>query len=235
MQKVLAAAGVASRRAAEELIAAGRVSVDGQIVQVQGRRVDPARARIEVDGERVNVAKGFVIIALNKPTGVITTAKDPHGRPTVLDMVRAPGRVYPVGRLDVDTSGLLLLTNHGELTNRLTHPRYQVPRVYLASVRGIPDDHALDRLRRGVRLEDGLARPRAVRLVRAGQRRAHLELTMTEGRKHEVRRMLDTIGHPVMDLVRTAYGPVRLGRLRAGEWRILTSREVGLLLEQVGL
>jgi 23S rRNA pseudouridine2605 synthase len=235
LQKVLAAAGVASRRAAEELIAAGRVSVDGEVVRVQGRRVDPARVRIEVDGERVNVARNFVIIAVNKPAGVITTAKDPHGRPTVLDLVRAPGRVYPVGRLDADTTGLLLLTNRGDLAHRLTHPRYQVPRVYLAAVRGIPDARALNRLRRGVHLEDGVARPSGVRLMRAGQRRAHLEITMTEGRKREVRRMLEAIGHPVLDLVRTAYGPIRLGRLRAGEWRVLPSREVGQLLEQVGL
>ena len=156
-------------------------------------------------------------------------------RPTVMDLVRAKGRVYPVGRLDVDTQGLVLLTSHGALAHRMTHPRYRVPRLYVAEVRGVPNEAALRRLARGVRLEDGLARATAVRIRRRSTRRAHLEITMTEGRKHEVRRMMEAVGHPVLDLVRVGFGSLRLGRLRTGEWRPLTSAEVGKLLAEVGL
>ncbi len=235
MQKVLAAAGVASRRASEELIEQGRVSVDGEVVRVQGKRVDPARARIEVDGSRINVDPRHEYLLLNKPAGVVTTARDPQRRPTVVDLVRPKARVYPVGRLDVDTHGLVLLTSHGALAHRMTHPRYQMPRRYVAEVRGVPNQAALRRLERGVRLADGPARAKAVRVTRRSSRRAHLEITMTEGRKHEVRRMMEAVGHPVLDLVRVGFGPLRLGRLRTGEWRPLTAAEVGKLLAAVGL
>ena len=232
---MIAAAGIASRRAAEELIEQGRVSVDGSIVTGQGMRVDPETARIEVDGERINVHPSQIYLMLNKPTGVLSTAKDPEGRPTVLDLVKAPRRVYPVGRLDGETMGLLLLTNHGELAHRLTHPRFQIPRMYVAEVEGSPPDAAIRRLTAGVRLDDGPAAASAARLRRASARRSHIEITMTEGRKHEVRRMLDAIGHPVRKLVRVGFGPLRLGDLPLGESRALTPTEVGALLKATGL
>jgi 23S rRNA pseudouridine2605 synthase len=232
---VLAAAGVASRRAAEELIAAGRVQVDGAVVRVMGTRVDPARARIEVDGERVDVDRSREYLVLNKPSGVVTTARDPVGRPTVVQLVRARGRVYPVGRLDADTTGLLLLTSHGELAHRLTHPRYRIPRTYLADVRGTPSREALDRLRAGVGLEDGIARASAVRVRRRAGGRSQVEITVTEGRKHEVRRMLEAVGHPVSALARIAFGPLSLGDLKVGKSRRLSPAEIGRLLAATGL
>lgn len=235
LQKVLAAAGVASRRASETLIAEGRVRVDGRVVTEMGTRVDPERARIEVDGRRIAAGERYVYLLLNKPAGVVTSARDPQGRTTVLDLVRAPVRVYPVGRLDAETRGLLLLTNHGDLAHRLTHPRHGVPRTYLAEVRGIPAAGTLERLRRGVRLEDGVARPIAVRERGRARGRAHLELVMAEGRKREVRRMLEALGHPVLRLVRTGFGSLTLGRLRPGQVRSLTAEEVGALLSSVGL
>jgi 23S rRNA pseudouridine2605 synthase len=239
LQKVLSAAGVASRRRAEELMRAGRVTVDGRPATTLGMRVDPERARIEVDGRRVEVRPDRVTLALNKPAGVVTTARDPQGRPTVLDLVAGavpPGvRVFPVGRLDADTQGLLLLTNDGELAHRLAHPRYQVPRAYLAEVRGLAPDAVCRRLERGVLVDDGPARARRARIVARGRDRTQIELVMTEGRKREVRRMLDAVGFPVTRLVRTAVGPVRLGRLRAGQARRLTPVEEGELRRLVGL
>ena len=235
LQKVIAAAGVASRRAAEELIDQGRVTVDGVVVRVQGMRVDPARARIEVDGERINVNPRHVYFALNKPPGVVTTASDPLGRETVLDLVRTSKRVVPVGRLDADTHGLVLLTDHGDLVHRLTHPRYQVPRVYAAEVKGTMSREAAKALRDGVRLEDGPARAKKVRIIRRAASRSLVEITMTEGRKHEVRRMLDEVGFPVIELVRVAFGPIELGTLASGKSRKLTAEEVGALLKTAGL
>lgn len=226
---------MASRRAAEELIAAGRVRVDGAVVRTQGMRVDPARARIEVDGERVNVSTRYEYVLLNKPAGVVSTASDPQGRRTVLDLAGARGRVYPVGRLDAETTGLLLLTNHGELAHRLTHPRYQVPRVYLAEVRGAITKDAERGLVKGVRLEDGWARAKAVRVRTRASGRSQVEVTMTEGRKHEVRRMLEAIGFPVIRLARTGFGPLRLRGIPVGGTRRLSAEEVGRLLETVGI
>jgi pseudouridine synthase len=235
LQKVLAAAGVASRRAAEALIEQGRVSVDGEVVRVQGRRVDPDQVRIEVDGERVNVNPRHEYIMLNKPAGVVSTASDPQGRRTVVDVARARGRVYPVGRLDVDTLGLILLTNHGELAHRLAHPRYGIERVYLAEVDGTPPDAAIRRLTEGVPLAEGTARAARARIARRASKRSHVEIVMTEGRKHEVRRMLDAVGLPLRTLVRVGFGPLRLGQLPAGEQRALTPEEVGALLKAVAL
>jgi len=235
LQKVIAAAGVASRRAAEELIEQGRVSVDGRVVRVQGMRVEPARARIEVDGERINVDPRHVYFAVNKPAGVVTTAADPRGRPTVLDLVRTHRRVVPVGRLDANTLGLVLLTDHGELVHRLTHPRFQVPRVYAAEVRGTMSREAAAELRKGVRLEDGVALAHTVKIRRRAASRSLVEITMTEGRKHEVRRMLDAVGFPVIELVRISFGSVSLGTLASGKSRKLTPEEVGRLLAAAGL
>jgi 23S rRNA pseudouridine2605 synthase len=235
LQKVIAAAGIASRRAAEQLIDDGRVSVDGRVVRVQGMRVDPSRVRIEVDGERVNVDARHTYIVLNKPAGVVTTAADPRGRPTVLDLVRSHRRVVPVGRLDANTLGLVLLTDHGELVHRLTHPRFQIPRVYAAEVRGTMSREAAGKLKEGVRLDDGVARAKAVKIRRRAASRSLVEITMTEGRKHEVRRMFDAVGFPVLELVRISFGPISLGPLASGKARKLTAEEVGRLLAAAGL
>jgi 23S rRNA pseudouridine2605 synthase len=235
LQKVLAHAGVASRRAAEDLMRSGRVWVDGRPATELGMRVDPETARIEVDGRRVNVRGGRDYLLLNKPAGYVTTVNDPQGRATVMDLVRSKTRVYPVGRLDADTQGLLLFTNDGELAHRLTHPRYQVPRTYLAEVRGALSAGAIQTLTTGVRLEDGPARAVSARIVRRGKARTQVELVLTEGRKREVRRLLEAVGYPVLGLVRTRFGPIDVKGLKAGAVRPLTPLEVGELYKLVGL
>jgi 23S rRNA pseudouridine2605 synthase len=241
LQKVLAAAGVGSRRACEALIAEGRVSVDGRVVRRQGVRVDPATALITVDGERITTAEsGRVYLALNKPVGVISTMKDEQGRESVVDYVppryRQPGkRLFNVGRLDADTEGLLLLTNDGELAHRLAHPSYEVPKTYLAEVRGPMGRDVGRRLRDGVELDDGVATADSFRVVGSSEPRLLVEIVLHEGRKHVVRRMLDAVGHPVLRLVRTKVGPVSLGELRPGRTRELTRAEVSALLSAVGM
>jgi 23S rRNA pseudouridine2605 synthase len=236
LQKVLAAAGLGSRRACEQLIDAGRISVDGEVVREQGRRVDPDRAVVAVDGARVNVRADLVYLALNKPRGVLSAMSDSRGRPTVGEyVVDRPERLFHVGRLDEDTEGLLLLTNDGELTHRLTHPSFGIEKTYLAEV---PAPVARDlgrRLRDGVELEDGPVSVDRFRLVEAAGGRALVEVVLHEGRKHIVRRLLAEVGHPVSRLVRTAIGPVRLGSQRAGTVRPLTRRELGELYRLAGL
>ena len=233
LAKHLAHAGVASRRAAEQLIFDERVSVDGVIVS------DPARdvsgdERIEVDGELVGSGPAVrVVYALNKPPGVVSTASDTHGRPTVVDLVRVPGdrRLYPVGRLDADTSGLILLTDDGDLAHRLTHPRFGVSKTYVAQVGGPRiGDGMLRRLREGVRLEDGMTAPAEARRLAAHE----LELTIHEGRKHQVRRMCEAVGLPVRSLRRISFGPLKLARLAEGRHRRLTPAEIEALREAAG-
>jgi 23S rRNA pseudouridine2605 synthase len=220
LHKVLAARGVASRRAVEEMIAAGRVTVNGRVAVV-GERVDAAHDVIELDGTLVSVRPGLVHYLLHKPAGVVTTANDPAGRPTVVQLVPTEPRVFPVGRLDTDTEGLLLMTNDGELAHRLTHPRFGVEKEYLAQVRGRLAPGDLRRLREGIELDDGLTAP-----ARASQPQAGLvRITIHEGRNRQVRRMLDAIGHPVERLVRVRIGPLADRRLVAGEWRPLTPDE----------
>jgi 23S rRNA pseudouridine2605 synthase len=228
LAKHLAHAGVASRRAAETLIAGGRVTVDGE------RVTDPARAvtgaeTITVDGRPVGAMPEAVVYALHKPAGVVSTAHDTHGRRTVVDLVPAAGtRLYPVGRLDADSTGLILLTNDGALANRLTHPRYEVPKTYRARVANAPlREPALRALRDGVDLEDGRTAPAQVRRLHAGE----LELTIHEGRNRQVRRMCEAVGHPVVALRRVAFGPMRLGDLAPGDHRRLTAAEVRRLRE----
>ncbi len=213
----------------------GRVWVDGRAATTLGMRVDPERSRIEVDGKRVHVASGHEYLLMNKPAGVVTTARDPQGRTTVLDLIRSERRVYPVGRLDADTQGVLLLTDDGELTHRLTHPRYEVPRTYVAEVRGLVPPAAVRRLVAGVSLDDGPARARAAKVIRSVGNKTQLELVLAEGRKREVRRMLEAVGFPVLKLVRTRFGPLNLKGLRAGKMRPLTAAEVGELHKLVGL
>jgi 23S rRNA pseudouridine2605 synthase len=224
LAKHLAHAGIASRRAAEEIIAAGRVTVDGETVTDPARGVTGAEA-IAVDGEALaHRAPQRLVYALHKPSGVVSTAHDPQGRRTVVDLL--PGvstRLYPVGRLDADTTGLILLTNDGELANRLTHPRYEVPKTYRARVANGPvGERALRALREGVDLDDGRTAPAAVRALGLGE----LELTIREGRKRQVRRMLDAVGHPAIALRRVAFGPLRLGDLAPGAHRRLSAAEV---------
>jgi 23S rRNA pseudouridine2605 synthase len=224
LQKVLARAGVASRRAVEILIMEGRVTVNGEVADV-GRRVDPVVDVLEVDGALVATNPDLVHYLLHKPAGVVTTASDPQGRPTVLDLVPAEPRVFPVGRLDLDTEGLLLLTNDGELTQRITHPSHGVEKEYLAQVEGEPSRGALRTLREGVELDDGPTAPAKVSAVAPDT----LRLTIHEGRNRQVRRMCEAIGHPVLRLVRTRIGPITDTTLRAGEWRRLEPDEVAAL------
>jgi 23S rRNA pseudouridine2605 synthase len=218
----LARAGVSSRRGADELIKAGRVTVNGEPGQLN--TFVGSRDRVEVDGGGVQL-QALAYVLLHKPTGVVTTARDPQGRSTVVDLVDHATRVVPVGRLDADTTGALLLTNDGELAHRLAHPRYQVEKVYEAEVEGEPDDDALARLRRGIVLDDGLTAPAAVR--RLGLSR--LELAIHEGRKHQVKRMLAAVGHPVTRLHRSRYAGLDLDSLGPGEWRELEPGEVARL------
>ena len=229
LQKVLARAGYGSRRASEQLIEQGRVTVDGDVAEL-GRRVDPTRHRIEVDGVRVSASADLVYYLLNKPAGVVTTATDPQGRPTVVALVPAEPRVFSVGRLDADTEGLLLLTNDGELAHRLTHPSFGVEKEYLAEVEGEPSAGDVRRLRRGVALDDGMTAPAKVSAVAP---RA-LRITIHEGRNRQVRRMCEAIGHPVLRLVRTRIGPLADRTLPPGRWRLLSAAEIRHLQEQAG-
>lgn len=228
LAKFLANAGVASRRAAEELIRAGRVTVDGAVVTDPARDVpDDARA-VAVDGAPVQpqLAATRVVYAVNKPAGVVSTASDPQRRPTVVSLVQTPVRLYPVGRLDVDTTGLILLTNDGELAHRLTHPSFEVDKTYRATVRNPPvHEGALRALRRGVQLEDGVTAPARVTRVKPDV----LELTIHEGRKRQIKRMCEAVGHPVVALQRVRFGPLRLGDLAVGSHRLLSEQEVSLL------
>ena len=236
LQKVLAAAGVGSRRHCEELIGAGRVEVDGQTVRRFGARVDPEHQIIRVDGKRIPARQDIVYLAFNKPPKVLTAMSDDRGRKTVTDFLgdRAE-RLFHVGRLDYDTEGLMLLTNDGELAHRLAHPSYEVAKTYLADVPGpVPRDLGR-RLATGVELEDGVAVADRFRVLEQTGSHALVEITLHEGRKHIVRRMLAEVGHPVTRLVRTTVGPVKLGGLRPGKTRDLTTKEIGELYAAVGL
>jgi 23S rRNA pseudouridine2605 synthase len=236
LQKVLAAAGIGSRRACEELIAQGRVEVDGRIVREQGLRVDPLRAIVRVDGERVPTAPDTVVLALNKPRGVVTAMVDDLGRPCVGDYVtERTERLFLVGRLDSDTEGLLLLTNDGVLAQNLAHPSHGVAKTYVALVPGpIPRDVGRQ-LRAGVELDDGPASVDSFAILEATPNKALVEVVLHEGRNHIVRRLLQAVGHPVEELVRTQVGPIRLGQLRPGRTRVVTGPELHSLYTAAGL
>lgn len=234
LQKVLAAAGIASRRASEAMIAEGRVEVNGRLVLEQGLRVDPDRDEIRVDGSRIPPPRRHAYLVLNKPRGVVSTMDDPEGRPTLVDFLGGRReRLFHVGRLDTDTEGLIILTNDGEFAHRLAHPSYEVPKTYLAVVEGKVDRRTIQRLTKGITLDDGPVRPDRVRLRNAAEDRSMVEVVLHEGRYRIVRRMFDSVGHPVRDLARIAIGPVRLGRLPSGELRELGRDELGSLLDLV--
>ena len=227
IQKILAKAGIASRREAERMVVEGRVSVNGKIVEVLGFKADPSRDHIKVDGKRLAPFEPKVIILLNKPRGYLSTVKDPKERPTIMDLLKnVKWRIYPVGRLDFDAEGLLLLTNDGDLAHLLSHPRFSIPKTYLVKVAGVPEEKKLIRLRRGVMLEDGEAKAVSCSLIRQREKNSWVRLVVTEGRNHLVKRMFSTIGHTVLKLKRIEYGPVQLGDLPFGQFRYLTPEEM---------
>ncbi|MFO7570980.1 MAG: pseudouridine synthase [Gaiellaceae bacterium] len=228
----LARAGVASRRGADDLILAGRVRVNGEPAQLNSAVGAPDV--VEVDGRRVEL-EALAHVLLHKPAGVVTTARDPQGRPTVVELVPSEPRIVPVGRLDIDTTGALLLTNDGQLAHRLAHPRYEVPKVYVARVEGAPTPKVVAALRAGVVLDDGVTAPAGARVLREGAESSLLELTLHEGRTHQVKRMCEVVGHPVRRLHRSRYAGLDVDRLRRGESRLLTRTEVRRLRELVGL
>ncbi|HJZ76578.1 MAG TPA: pseudouridine synthase [Vicinamibacterales bacterium] len=232
LQKILSQAGVASRRASEQLMLDGRVTVNGAAVRELGTKADPIHDDIRVDGRRIKVVEHHRYLLLNKPRGYVTTRSDPQRRPTVIDLLGGVREyVYPVGRLDFESEGLLILTNDGDLAARLTHPSHGVARVYEARVLGVPDAHDLDRLSRGLVVDGRRTQPADVRLmpVRRGAEEAILVLTVREGRNRQVRKMCDAIGHPVNHLRRVAIGPIRDAKLKPGAWRDLRPDEIALL------
>lgn len=236
LQKVLAGAGFGSRRSCEQLILDGRVAVDGHTVRELGIRIDPARQTVHVDGLRATLDEALVYLAFNKPAGVVTAMEDPDGRPTLAEyLTDRDERLFHVGRLDIETEGLLLVTNDGDLTHRLTHPSWEVPKVYLAEVRGpVPRDVGR-RLKDGVELDDGVAWVDDFKLVDSTPGYALVQITLHSGRNRIVRRLMEAVGHPVLRLVRTEFGPIRLGEQRQGTLRTLGQTEVGALMKAVGL
>ncbi len=227
LQKYLALCGVASRRSAETMILDGRVSVNGTLCDTLGTKVDPEHDSVTVDGKNVSLAEEKVYIMLHKPAGVVTTAKDNFDRETVLDLVPASlGRIYPVGRLDYDTEGLLLLTNDGDLTNRLTHPSHEISKTYLATVAGFPDADAIAALKKGVVIDGRKTRPAGVKNGKKTSNTTDLFITLHEGRNRQVRKMCAAIGHAAAKLIRISEGPISLGNLPVGSWRHLTDEEV---------
>ncbi|MDI6690073.1 MAG: pseudouridine synthase [Actinomycetota bacterium] len=235
LHKVMAQAGVASRRKCEHLILEGRVKVNGQVVQTLGAKVDPSEDKIEVNGKALQFTAERLYILLNKPAGYLTTMMDPFNRPTIVDLIEEETRVFPVGRLDRESEGLLLLTNDGELAYRLTHPRYKVEKTYLVEVRGHPEETILRMLRRGVVLEDGLTASAKVDVLERGRESTVVEITIWEGRKRQVRRMFEKVGHPVIRLRRISLGPIELGYLPPGRYRFLHPSEIKALRKTIGL
>lgn len=235
LQKILARAGVASRRAAERLIAAGRVRVNGRVITELGTKADPRKDRVEVDGKRL-VAEDLVYLVLHKPRGYVTTLSDPEGRPTIADLIKTISvRVFPVGRLDFGTSGALLLTNDGDFSDALLHPREDVPKSYVVKVSRPMQEKDLERWRRGVRLEDGVTKPAKVTLLRHEEGKTWIEVTITEGRNQQIRRMGEATGFRVMRLARTSFAGITHEELRPGQWRLLTRDELLTLKKTYGV
>ena len=235
LQKLIAGTGLSSRRKAETMIAAGRVTVNGKVVTELGTKADAAKDHIKVDGRLINPKQPPTYIMLNKPAGFVTTMSDPEGRPTVHDLLRGVKvRVYPVGRLDYNTEGLLLLTNDGDFAHLVTHPKHEFPKTYLAKVKGVVDDSAIAELEGGIYLDDGKTAPARIKKVRKEEANSWLEITIHEGRKRQVRRMFDRIGHSVIKLKRIRTGNLSLGDLPEGSWRHLSADEVKALRETAG-
>ena len=236
LQKYLASCGVASRRMSEEIIKSGRVAVNGQIVTEMGVKIKIGTDKVTVDGKDITPEEEHVYLMLNKPEGYVTTAHDPQGRPTVLDLVaEVPQRVFPIGRLDVDTEGLLFLTNDGELAYRLTHPKFAVTKVYHALVTGKPSEDKLDRMRNGLKLEDGMTKPCTVKVIRRYNHKTMLEITISEGRNRQVRRMCQAIGDPIIELERVKIENIELSQVKRGQYRKLTLEELAPLMYKVQL
>ncbi|TKB62683.1 MAG: rRNA pseudouridine synthase [Nitrospira sp.] len=234
LQKLIASTGLSSRRKAEMLIASGRVSVNGKVVTELGTKVNPALDHVKVDGKHLTSAQPFVYLMLHKPKNVMSTLDDPGGRDTVKHFLHGVSvRVFPVGRLDFDSEGLMLLTNNGELAQALLHPRYHVPKTYLIKVKGVLTDAEISQLQHGVKLEDGMTSPAVVKKIKRAEANSWLEITIREGRKHQVKRMLESVGHLVIKLMRVRMGPLALGHLEPGEFRFLTDREANALRELV--
>jgi pseudouridine synthase len=236
LQKVISHAGIVSRREAERLIVDGRVVVNGCVVTKLGTKVDPRCDVIKVDGRLVKSFPEKVYIVLNKPAGYVSTLKDPQGRPVIMDLLDDINtRVYPVGRLDYDAEGLLLLTNDGELAHRLQHPRYKIRRTYEVKVKDVPTDDALSRVRKGIRLEDGVTLPAKVTFLKKTMKNCWLKITLSEGRNRQVKRMFEALSHPVMKIKRVKFGALGLGSLKRGQYRHLVKDEVKKLYALVSL
>jgi len=230
LQKILAKAGIASRRKAEELIRQGKVTVDGRVVTEMGIQVDPDHQRIEFNGKPVTVEEKKVYILLHKPTGYVSTVHDPQGRPIVTELIKGiQERIFPVGRLDLDTEGALLLTNDGELAQKILHPSHEVNKTYRATVKGKPSKKKVEMLRRGIDIDGRKTWPALVKLLSAGSSETTLQITIHEGRKRQVRKMCEAVGHPVLKLKRTAYGKLKLGNLAPGKFRFLAKKDLQLI------
>ena len=227
IQKILAKAGMASRREAERMVIEGRVMVNGKIIGTLGFKADPSKDHIKVDGKRLPHFEPKVTLLLNKPRGYLSTVDDPQGRRTIMDLLKkVEWRIYPVGRLDFDAEGLLLLTNDGDLTQNLSHPRFSIPRTYLVKITGVPDEKKMMRLKKGVVLEDGKAKAVSSYILRHGEKNSWIRVVVAEGRNRLVKRMFAAIGHPVLKLKRVEFGPIKLGELPIGQFRYLTPEEI---------
>jgi len=233
LQKVMARAGIGSRRACEEIIRQGRVQVDGETATL-GQKADPSRQRIVVDGQPLTTSEALIYVAINKPHGVLAVSQDDRGRRTVRDLVPLPGHLFPVGRLDATSEGLMLLTNDGELANRLTHPRFRHEKIYRVLVRGKPADVTLDKWERGVYLDGRRTAPARVTRLKAEKDGTWLQIVLREGRKRQIRRVASSLGHPVLRLIRERIGPLQLGQLQPGQWRYLSNQEVRALRNITG-
>lgn len=236
LNKFLAQAGVASRREVDKMIVEGRITVNGRVVRILGTKIDDEKDRVELDGKRVEKEEEMIYLMLNKPPGYLVTLKDPFRRPTIKELLPSlKERIYPVGRLDYDSEGLLLLTNNGELAHRLAHPRYRVPKNYVVEVKGVPKSSKISRLERGVYIDGKKTAPARIAKLSGSAKKTLLRIEIHEGRKREVKRMFEAVGHRVLRLKRVGFGGLRLGKLQTGKWRFLTRKEVDSLKSQVDL
>ncbi len=236
LNKFLAQAGVASRREVDKMIVEGRITVNGRVVRILGTKIDDEKDRVELDGKRVEKEEEMIYLMLNKPPGYLVTLKDPFRRPTIKELLPSlKERIYPVGRLDYDSEGLLLLTNNGELAHRLAHPRYRVPKNYVVEVKGVPKSSKISRLERGVYIDGKKTAPARIAKLSGSAKKTLLRIEIHEGRKREVKRMFEAVGHRVLRLKRIGFGGLRLSKLQTGKWRFLTRKEVDSLKSQVDL